>query len=144
MLQHYFLAAWLPKGNVEREFYTKKVGDKLYTAGIIVPVGTVEPGKTGAVDMPLYAGPQEVEKLAKLAPGLDLVVDYGWLTIIAAPIFKVLHIIHRLVSNWGVAIILLTVLIKLIFFPLQSKASRSMAQMNIGAKNAKLKEQYGD
>ena len=95
--------------------------------------------------MPLYIGPQDVDTLGKLAPGLDLVVDYGIFTIIAAPIFKVLHFIHNWVGNWGVAIILLTVLIKLLFFPLQNKASRSMAQMKIlGPKMQKLKEQFGD
>lgn len=145
MLQHYFVAAWLPKGNVEREFYTKKIGDKFYAAGVLIPAGNVAPGQTVTVDMPMYVGPQEVDKLAKLAPGLDLVVDYGWLTIVAAPIFKVLHFIYNWVGNWGVAIILLTVLIKLIFFPLQNKASRSMAQMKVlGPKMQKLKEQYGD
>jgi YidC/Oxa1 family membrane protein insertase len=145
MLQHYFVAAWLPQGNMEREFYTKKIGDKLYTAGVIVNVGTVEPGKTVTVDMPLYAGPQEVDKLANLAPGLNLVVDYGWLKIIAEPIFKVLHFIYDWVGNWGIAIILLTVLIKLIFYPLQNKAARSMAQMKILApRMQKLKEQYGE
>jgi YidC/Oxa1 family membrane protein insertase len=145
ILQHYFVAAWLPKGNGEREFYTKKIGDKLYAAGVLIPVGTIAPSQTVTVDMPLYVGPQEVDKLAKLAPGLELVVDYGWLTIVAAPIFKVLHYIYNWVGNWGVAIILLTVLIKLIFFPLQNKASRSMAQMKVlGPKMQKLKEQFGD
>ena len=145
MLQHYFVAAWLPKGNIAREFYAKKIDDKLYTAGVIVSAGTIAPGQTVSVDMPLYIGPQDVDTLGKLAPGLDLVVDYGIFTIIAAPIFKVLHFIHNWVGNWGVAIILLTVLIKLLFFPLQNKASRSMAQMKIlGPKMQKLKEQFGD
>lgn len=145
MVQHYFVAAWLPQGNVEREFYTRKVGEKLYSAGIILPVGSIEPGKTATLTMPLYAGPQEVSVLAKLAPGLELVTDYGWLTIIAAPLFKLLSFIHKGVGNWGVAIILLTVLIKAVFFPLQSKASRSMAQMKVlGPKMQKLKEQFGD
>lgn len=144
-LQHYFVAAWLPKGDMEREFYTRKIGDKLYAAGVIVPVGAIQPGQTVTIDVPLYAGPQEVDKLAALAPGLDLVVDYGWLTIIAAPIFKVLKFIHQWVGNWGVAIILLTVMIKLLFYPLQSRASRSMAQMKVLApRMQKLKEQYGD
>ena len=145
-VQHYFVTAWLPKGSVEREFYIDKpAGGKLYRAGFKIPVAKVEPGQTVTVDMPLYVGPQEVDKLAKLASGLDLVVDYGIFTIIAAPIFKVLHFIHGWVGNWGVAIILLTVLIKLVFFPLQSKASRSMAQMKVLApKMQKLKEQYGD
>ena len=145
MLQHYFVAAWLPKGNIAREFYAKKIDDKLYTAGVIVSAGMIAPGQTVSVDMPLYIGPQDVDTLGKLAPGLDLVVDYGIFTIIAAPIFKVLHFIHNWVGNWGVAIILLTVLIKLLFFPLQNKASRSMAQMKIlGPKMQKLKEQFGD
>ena len=116
MVQHYFVAAWLPPGNVEREFYIRKVGDKLYSAGIILPTGSIEPGKTATLTVPLYAGPQEVDVLAKLAPGLELVTDYGWLTIIAAPLFKLLAFIHKWVGNWGVAIILLTVLIKAVFF----------------------------
>jgi YidC/Oxa1 family membrane protein insertase len=145
MLQHYFVAAWLPQGNIEREFYTKKIGNDLYSVGVIVPAGTVEAGKSATVSVPLYVGPQEVDKLAKLAPGLDLVVDYGVLTIIAAPLFKVLHFIYNWVGNWGVAIILLTVLIKLVFYPLQNKASRSMAQMKLlTPKMQKLKEQYGE
>jgi len=145
MVQHYFVAAWLPPAKTEREFYTKKIGDKLYAAGVILPAGTIEPGKTAVVDVPLYAGPQEVDKLTQLAPGLGLVVDFGWLTIIAAPLFKVMHFIYSWVNNWGVAIILLTVLIKSAFYPLQNKAARSMAQMKVlGPKMQKLKEQYGD
>ena len=145
MLQHYFLAAWLPKNGVEREFFTKKVGEKLYATGVIVPVGEIAPGATGTVAVPLYVGPQEVDKLAKLAPGLDLAIDYGWLTIIAAPLFKVLSFIHSWVGNWGIAIILLTCLIKLIFFPLSAASYKSMAKMKVlGPKLQKLKEQYGD
>jgi len=145
IVQHYFVTAWLPKPGAAHEFYIDKPGDKRYRAGIKALGGAIEPGKTGTVDTSLYIGPQDVDKLAKLAPGLELVVDYGWLTIIAAPIFKVLHFIHGWVGNWGVAIILLTVLIKLLFFPLQNKASRSMAQMKVLApKMQKLKEQYGD
>ena len=145
MLQHYFVAAWLPKNGVEREFFTKKVGEKLYTAGIVVPVGTIAPGATGTISAPLYVGPQEADKLAKLAPGLDLTIDYGWLTIIASPLFKVLSYIHNWVGNWGIAIILLTILIKLLFFPLSAASYKSMAKMKVlGPKLQKLKEQYGD
>lgn len=145
MLQHYFVAAWLPKENVEREFYTKKLDGDLYTAGVIVPVNSIQPGTTANVAMPLYAGPQEIDKLTKLAPGLELVIDFGILKIVAMPIFKVLHFIYGWVGNWGIAIILLTLLIKLIFFPLQNKASRSMAQIKILApKMQKLKEIHGD
>ncbi|MEN6587700.1 MAG: membrane protein insertase YidC [Sulfuricella sp.] len=145
MLQHYFFSAWLPKDGVAREFYTKKLADKLFAAGVILPVGTIAPGADGDVSVPLYAGPQEQEKLSKLAPGLDLTVDYGWLTVIAAPLFWVLSMIHKGVNNWGVAIILLTVLIKLAFYPLSAKSYRSMAHMRVlGPKLQKLKEQYGD
>ena len=144
-VQHYFVSAWLPGGNGEREFFTNKVGDNLYTAGVIVPVGTVAPGASATVSMPLYIGPQETDKLRKIAPGLDLVVDYGWLKILAAPLFWVLKFIHGVVGNWGWSIILLTILIKLVFYPLNHKAGRSMAAMKVlGPKMEKLKQLYGD
>jgi YidC/Oxa1 family membrane protein insertase len=144
LVQHYFISAWLPKGSGEREFFTNKVGENLYTAGVIVPVGQVAPGAAATVAMPLYIGPQETDKLARIAPGLELVVDYGWLYILAAPLFWVLKFIHGLVGNWGWAIILLTILIKLVFYPLNHKAGRSMAQMKVlGPKMEKLKQLYG-
>ncbi|MDP2963675.1 MAG: membrane protein insertase YidC [Sulfurimicrobium sp.] len=145
MLQHYFLSAWLPNNGMSREFYTKAMGNKLYAAGVILPVGSIAPGASGMISVPLYAGPQEQENLSKLAPGLDLTIDYGLLTIIAAPLFWVLSKIQGMVNNWGVAIILLTVLIKLAFYPLAAKSYRSMAHMRVlGPKLQKLKEQYGD
>lgn len=145
LVQHYFISAWLPKGAGEREFFTNKVGENLYTAGVIVPVGAVAPGASGSVAMPLYIGPQETDKLAKIAPGLELVVDYGWLYILAAPLFWVLNFIHGMVGNWGWAIIILTILIKLVFYPLNHKAGRSMAAMKVlGPKMEKLKQLYGD
>jgi YidC/Oxa1 family membrane protein insertase len=144
IIQHYFLSAWLPPNQVSREFYTKKVENGLHAAGVIVPVGAVEPGKTAKLTVPLYAGPQEQDKLGKLAPGLDLSVDYGWLTIIAVPMFWVLSWLHQWVGNWGVAIILLTLLLKLLFYPLSEASYRSMAKMRIVApKLQKLKDQYG-
>jgi YidC/Oxa1 family membrane protein insertase len=145
MIQHYFVSAWLPKEGMQREYQTHKVGDTLYTASVVVPVGQIAPGATGRVDMGLYIGPQETEKLEKLAPGLNLVVDYGWLYIIAAPLFWLLKWIHTFVGNWGWAIVILTFLIKLVFYPLNAKAGRSMAQMKVLApKMEKLKELYGD
>jgi YidC/Oxa1 family membrane protein insertase len=144
MLQHYFLAAWLPKNGVAREFYTRRV-ENLYAAGVIVPVAAVPPGGTATLSGPLYAGPQDQDLLAKLAPGLDLSVDYGWLTIIAVPLFWLLSWLYQWVGNWGVAIILLTVIIKAIFYPLSEASYRSMAKMKVMApKMARLKEQYGD
>lgn len=145
LVQHYFISAWLPKGPGEREFFTNRVGENLYTAGVIVPVGTIAPGASASLAMPLYIGPQETGKLAKIAPGLELVVDYGWLYILAAPLFWVLNAIHGMVGNWGWAIILLTILIKLVFYPLNHKAGRSMAAMKVlGPKMEKLKQLYGD
>jgi len=92
-----------------------------------------------------YIGPQETEALERVAPGFNLVVDYGWLYVLAAPLFWVLKWIHGHVGNWGWSIILLTILIKLVFYPLNAKAGRSMAQMKVLApKMEKLKELYGD
>jgi YidC/Oxa1 family membrane protein insertase len=144
MLQHYFFSAWLPKEGTPREFFTRHLEGGLYAAGVIIPVGTIAAGKNAALTVPLYAGPEEHEKLAKIAPGLDLTIDFGWLTIIDVPLFGVLSWIHRWVGNWGVAIILLTVLIKLLFYPLSQASYRSMAKMRVLApKLQKLKDQYG-
>jgi YidC/Oxa1 family membrane protein insertase len=145
MVQHYFLAALLPSDAVPREFYTKSLGGGLYTAGVIVPAESIAPGASGSIEARLYAGPQEQDKLAQLAPGLNLTVDYGWLTVIASPLFWVLSAIQKWTGNWGVSIILLTVIIKLLFFPLSAASYRSMAKMRVMApKMQKLKEQYGD
>ena len=145
LVQHYFVSAWLPRDKLEREFFTRKVGDNLYSAGVILPVPTIAAGASTKLSVPLYAGPQEQDKLKNIAPGLSLVVDYGWLTVIAAPIFWVLEAIHRAVNNWGWSIILLTVMIKMIFFPLSAASYKSMAKMRlVTPKMAKLKETYGD
>jgi len=112
---------------------------------VIVPAGAVEPDKSATLTVPLYAGPQEQAKLDKLAPGLDLTVDYGWLTVIAVPLFWVLAWLNRWVGNWGIAIIVLTVIIKLLFYPLSEASYRSMAKMRVLApKLQKLKDQYGN
>jgi YidC/Oxa1 family membrane protein insertase len=145
MLQHYFVSAMVPEGNVTREFYAKQLDKDLYSVGVIVPVGTVEPGGEKSVTTRLYAGPQEQKALAKLAPGLDLVVDYGWLTVIAVPLFWVLQKFHGLTGNWGVAIILLTVLVKGLFFPLSAASYRSMAKMKaVTPRLQKIKELHGN
>jgi YidC/Oxa1 family membrane protein insertase len=143
MVQHYFVAGWTPKGSDEREFFVRKVADNLFSAGIIVPVAMVAAGQTTRIGVPLYAGPQEQAKLEKVAPGFDLVVDYGWLTVIASPIYWLLELIHRFVGNWGWSIILLTVLIKALFFPLSAASYRSMAKMKVVTpKLVKIKEQF--
>ena len=144
MLQHYFVSAWIPKGNSPREFYAKQLEDKLYSVGLVLPVEVIEPGKTGLISVPLYVGPAQ-SNLDTIAPGLGLTVDYGFLTILSKPLFWLLEAIHGWVQNWGLAIIILTILIKLVFFPLSAASYRSMAKMRVVApKLAKIKEQFGD
>lgn len=145
VVQHYFVAALLPQDKTQREFFTKKLSDDFYSTGVIVPVGPVPPGATVRVNVPLYAGPQDQDALRAIAPGLQLVVDYGWLTVIAAPLFWVLKLFHGWLANWGLAIILLTVVIKLIFFPLSAASYRSMAKMKlVTPRLTKLREQFGE
>jgi YidC/Oxa1 family membrane protein insertase len=145
MLQHYFVSAFLPPQGMSREFFARKVSDKLYTSGVIVGLANIAPGETRELAVPLYAGPQEGERLKALAPGLDLTIDFGWTAIIAVPLWHVLNFIHRWVGNWGWSIIVLTVGIKLAFFPLSAASYRSMAKMRVVApKLARIKEQYAD
>ena len=144
MLQHYFVSAWVPTGNSPREFYAKKIDDNSYSIGLILAVATIAPGNTSVVSVPLYVGPAQ-SNLDNIAVGLGLTVDYGFLTIIAKPIFWLLTAINEWVQNWGWSIIILTILIKLAFFPLSAASYRSMAKMKLVApKLAKIKEQYSD
>jgi YidC/Oxa1 family membrane protein insertase len=144
MLQHYFVAAWLPKDKLQREYYTRKLENDLYSVGVILPVTAIAPNQTAKINVPLYAGPAQTS-LDEIAPGLGLTVDYGWLTIISTPLFWLLSYLHGWVFNWGVAIILLTVFIKLLFFPLSAASYRSMGKMRVVApKLEKIKQQYGD
>ncbi|ARU32764.1 membrane protein insertase YidC [Sulfuriferula sp. AH1] len=145
MVQHHFVSVWLPKNGGKREFYAKAIGNGQYSAGVILPEGKVAPGSVLTFDVPMYAGPQIQKTLTALAPGLDYVVDYGWLTPIAAPIFWALQKIHGVVGNWGWAIVILTIMIKLMFFPLSAKSYQSMAQMRgLAPKLQRLKELHGD
>jgi YidC/Oxa1 family membrane protein insertase len=146
MVQHYFVSALVPKEGTSREYYMRKVeGQNLYQTGVIIPVGEIAPGAAGGSSVTLFAGPQEQNALKKLAPGLDLVVDYGWLTVIAAPIFWALEAIYKLVGNWGWAIVVLTIIIKAIFYPLSAASYKSMAKMKIlTPRLMQLKERFGD
>ena len=145
MLQHYFVSALLPKDKTAREYYAKKLEENLYSVGVILPVAAIAPNSSASVSVSLYAGPQEQDDLKNIAPGLDLTVDYGWLTVVAAPLFWLLQFLHKWVGNWGVAIILLTVLIKAVFFPLSAASYKSMAKMKlVTPRMTKLREQYGN
>lgn len=143
ILQHYFVAAWLPKEKTSREYFTRKLDGDLYSVGVVLPEQTINPGQKAVLSSALYAGPAQVN-LDKIAPGLGLTVDYGWLTVLSAPLFWIMTLFNDWTHNWGAAIILLTVLIKLLFFPLSAASYRSMAKMRVVApKLEKIKQQCG-
>ena len=145
MIQHYFVSAWVPAEGAPRENYTREVDKNLYTVGAITPLPAIAPGASASIKSTLYVGPQDQQALEKIAPGLELVVDYGWLTFIAKPLFWLLQFLHGLVGNWGWAIVLLTILIKAAFFPLSAASYKSMAKMKeVTPRLMKLREQYGD
>ena len=142
-VQHYFVSAWLPEAKAAREYAVEKRADGVYVGRALISAGSIAPGASASVAVPLYAGPQEQRRLVTVAPGFDLVVDYGWLTIIAWPLFWLLEKFHGLSGNWGVAIILLTVTIKLVFFPLSAASYKSMAKMKlITPRMTKIREMY--
>ncbi|MDH2917083.1 MAG: membrane protein insertase YidC [Gallionella sp.] len=144
MVQHYFVSAWLPQGKTPREFYAKHLDGNLFSVGVILPIASIEPNQTARISTPLYVGPAQ-SKLDDIAPGLGLTVDYGIFTVFAAPLFWLMSFLNDWVHNWGVAIVLLTVLIKLAFFPLSAASYRSMAKMRVVAPKLELiKKQYGD
>ena len=158
MVQHYFVSAWIPEEKVQREFYAEKLdagSNPTVRVGIKTIVPVAAPGSTVNNSVSLYAGPQiqsVLDQLAKPAAeggigaqGLPLVVDYGWLTIVAAPIFWCLEFIHNIVGNWGWAIVLLTICIKALFFPLSAASYKSMAKMKaITPRMTALRERCGD
>jgi len=144
MVQHYFFSAWLLPAGTERENFVRKV-DALYAVGQIGPTLTVTPGAARTLPAQLYVGPQEEKVLERIAPGLELVKDYGWLTILAKPLYWLLEKIHGLVGNWGWAIVLLVVLIKAAFYWLNASAYRSMAKMKaINPRIMEMRERLKD
>lgn len=145
LLQHYFVSAWIPKEGLVREFYTEKLNEHMYRIGSKSTLSSIAPGASLTIPARLFSGPQIKKDLSSTAPGLEYTVDYGWLTVVAAPLFWVLSKIHDLVRNWGVAIILLTVMIKAAFYPLSAKSYRSMAQMReLAPRLEALKQKFGD
>lgn len=144
IIQHYFASAWIPKAGISNEFYTKQLTDEIYAVGVVNPVGKVAPGSTTSIKAELFSGPQTAADL-KAAPGLEYAVDYGWLTIIAKPLFWLLTKIHGFLGNWGLAIIGLTILIKAAFFKLSATSYRSMAQLReLAPRMQSMKEKFGD
>ncbi|RMG31757.1 MAG: membrane protein insertase YidC [Gammaproteobacteria bacterium] len=144
-IQHYFLAAWIPDRGETDHYYSKGLGRNLYVLGLIGPQVEVPPGGRAVFHGRLFVGPKLQHQLARIAEGLDLTVDYGYLTILAKPIFWLLEKIHAVVGNWGWSIVILTLLIKLLFFKPSEMSYRSMAQMRRVAPRLKaLQERYAD
>ena len=145
VIEHYFVSAWIPKAGESRELYTKELSENIYAVGALTPLGNIAAGENISTSAQLFAGPQTAGDLKAAAPGLEFAVDYGWLTVIAKPLFWLLTKIHSFVGNWGIAIILLTVLIKAAFFKLSAASYRSMAQLReLSPRLASMKEKFGD
>ena len=143
MLQHYFISAWVPTNGAEITQFSS-VNNSLYSIGLALPTITVAPGASVTTGATLYMGPAVPDQLKAVAPYLDKTVDYGWLWFISELLFAVMKFIHMYVGNWGVAIILVTVLIKLVFYPLSAKSYLSMAKMReLQPKVKALREKFG-
>ena len=129
MVQHYYASAWIPSDKLTRDIYAGKIDNNIYRVGIQTPLENIEPGKTTMETARLFVGPQQESVLEAIAPGLELLKDYGYLTILAKPIFWTLERIHEYINNWGWSIVVLTILIKLLFYPLSAASYKSMARM---------------
>ena len=146
MIQHYFVSAWIPSADSSHLYQTRKVtNSNQYIIGFTDPVLTIQPGETASTGAEFYAGPKIQDKLEEISPGLELTIDYGWLWFIAQPLFWLLTFIQGIVTNWGVAIILLTVCVKAAFFKLSATSYRSMAKMRLlTPKMQDIRERYSD
>ena len=145
MVQHYFASAWLLGDGIQRELFQRKVDTNLYAVGMITSAGDVAPGTTKTIESRLFVGPQEENMLEKLSPGLELVKDYGWLTILAKPLYWLLDKLHGFIQNWGWSIVALVLLLKIAFYWLNAKAYASMAKMKaINPKIMEMRERLKD
>lgn len=145
MVQHYYVSAWMFSDEREREIYSKKIDTNLYSVGMISGTKTLEPGNKIETEARFYSGPQEEKNLEDLYPGLELVKDYGWLTILAKPLYWLLYKINANLDNWGWSIVALVVLLKIAFFWLNAQAYKSMAKMKaINPKIMEMRERLKD
>jgi YidC/Oxa1 family membrane protein insertase len=145
MVQHYFASAWILPDGVKRENFVRKIDGALYSVGMIAPLQPIPPGASQAVSATLFAGPQEEKTLERVAPGLDLVKDYGIFTILAKPLYWLMDKIHSVLGNWGWSIMALVLVIKIAFYWLQAKGYESMAKMKaINPKVMAMRERYKD
>ena len=145
MVQHYFASAWLLGDGIKRDLFMRKVDTNLYAVGMITPLDTIAPGASKTVEAKFFAGPQEEKMMESLAPGLELVKDYGWLTILAKPLYWLLDKIQSFMANWGWSIMALVLLLKAAFYWLNAKAYASMAKMKaINPKVTEMRERLKD
>ena len=145
MVEHYFIGAWVPNAKTTNQYYSRVYNDKLFAIGVATPTKSIANGQSATLGATLYAGPAIAKELDQVSPNLDLTINYGWLWPISILIFKVMSWIHHYVGNWGWSIILVTLLIKLLFYPLSSKSYHSMARMRqLQPKIAQIKERCGD
>ena len=145
MIQHYFLVAVIPPAEEPRHFYSKGLANGHYVIGAYSPAVSVAPGASHTFSGSFFMGPKDQETLESIAEGLDLVVDYGWLTLLAKPMYEILSWINSIVGNWGWTILIFTVLIKAVFFKLSETSYKSMAKMrNLTPRIQALKDRYGD
>ncbi|MFG1495751.1 membrane protein insertase YidC [Saccharospirillum sp. HFRX-1] len=144
-LQHYFESAWIPASDQTHNYYARQLNNGLYYAGFQSPMVTLAPGESASTGADLYVGPKVQERLEAISPNLNLTVDYGWLWWAAQPLFHLLELMHSLVGNWGWAIVLMTLTVKIVLYPLTASSYRSMAKMRkFAPKMTQLREQYGD
>jgi len=146
MVQHYFVSAWVPVSDYPSLYQARKVSNKdIYLMGFTGPELNIAEGGEARTTLSFYAGPKNQHKLKEIAKGLDLTVDYGFLWWIAQPLFSLLNFIHGLVGNWGLAIIILTIIVKMLLYPLSAASFKSMAKMRkLQPEMQRLKERYGE
>ncbi len=144
MIQHYFAGAWIPDQNVNSQYYTKALVNERYVIGVLTPPKSVPAGARDTFELGLYVGPKIQSRMQGIAPNLERTVDYGWLWLIAEPLFWLLDWIHGFVGNWGWSIVILTLIIKLAFFHLSATSYKSMARMRkVQPRIVAIRERYG-
>ena len=145
MVQHYFASAWLLDDGQQRDIFARKIDQNLYSAGMVAPLPAIAAGSQLSQSTRLFIGPQEEKNLEAIYPGLELVKDYGWLTILSKPLFWLLYELNKIIANWGWSIVALVVLLKAAFYWLNAQAYRSMGKMKaINPKIMEMRERLKD
>ena len=145
MVQHYFASAWLLDDTQQRELFARKIDTNLYSVGMVAPLPAIAPASRLSQTARLFVGPQEEKALEAIYPGLELVKDYGWLTILSKPLYWLLYELNRVIGNWGWAIVALVVVLKIAFYWLNSQAYKSMGKMKaINPKIMEMRERLKD